>query len=80
MWVQSRVLPPCENNIFHLTWKNSQKNHEATPFPSVRYLYESPKANFGYFGKTQMQIFRICEQLEMTVFTELFITVELKLF
>ena len=30
--------PPCENNIFHLAWKNSQKSHEATPIPSIRYL------------------------------------------
>ena len=26
----------CENNIFHLTWKNSQNSREATPFPSIR--------------------------------------------
>ena len=30
--------PPCKNNIFHLTWKNSPKNHKVTPIPSIRYL------------------------------------------
>ena len=24
-------------------WKNSQNSHAATPFPSIRCLYESPK-------------------------------------
>ena len=44
VWVQSHLAcsPPCENNIFHLSWKNSQNSHEATPFTSIRYLYESP--------------------------------------
>ena len=37
-WVQSHLTcsPPCKNNIFHLTWKNSQNSREATPFPSIR--------------------------------------------
>ena len=30
------------NNIFHLAWNNSQNSCAATPFPSIRYLYESP--------------------------------------
>ena len=30
--------PPCENNIFHLAWKNSQNSRETTPIPSIRYL------------------------------------------
>ena len=34
--------PPCENNIFHVMWKNSQKKHEATPIPPIGYLYEPP--------------------------------------
>ena len=38
--------PPCKNNIFHLAWKNSQNSHEATPIPSIRYLYESPITQF----------------------------------
>ena len=43
-WVQSHLAcsHPCENNIFNLTWKNSQNSLEASPFPLVRYLYESP--------------------------------------
>ena len=32
-------LIACDNNIFHLAWKNSQNSHEETPFPSIRYLY-----------------------------------------
>ena len=32
------VSPPHKNNIFHLTWKNSQKSHAATPISSIRYL------------------------------------------
>ena len=35
-------LISSENNIFHLTWKNSQNSREATLFPSIRYLYKSP--------------------------------------
>ena len=31
------LLPPLKNNIFHLAWKNSQNNREATLFPSIRY-------------------------------------------
>ena len=44
VWVQSHFTcsPPCENNIFNFTWKNSQNDHETTPLPSIRYLHESP--------------------------------------
>ena len=33
--VHLALSPPCENNIFYLAWKNSQKSHEATPIPSI---------------------------------------------
>ena len=55
VWVQSYFTcsPPCENNIFHLTWKNSQNNHETTPFPPIRYLLGvtkyTPNINFPYY-------------------------------
>ena len=35
--------PPHENNIFHLTWKNSQKSQETRPIPSIRYLLRATK-------------------------------------
>ena len=38
----------CENYIFHLTWKNSQKNHKATLIPSIRYLCEPPNNILAY--------------------------------
>ena len=48
-WVQSHLAcsHPCENSIFHLAWKNSRNSHEVTPFPSMRYLYESAIMDFG---------------------------------
>ena len=39
------LSPPRKNNIFHLTWKNSQKSHAATPIPSTRYLLRATKYN-----------------------------------
>ena len=41
-WFNLTSHAPCENNISHLMWKNSQNNREAALFPSIRYLYESP--------------------------------------
>ena len=41
--------PSAGNNIFYLAWKNSQNSRKATPFPSIRCLYESPKITpMGY--------------------------------
>ena len=33
---------PPHKFFFYHAWKKSQNYHEATPFPSIRYLYESP--------------------------------------
>ena len=40
MWVQSHLTcsPPHENNLSHFAWKKFPKSHEATPFPSIRYI------------------------------------------
>ena len=40
--------PPCKHNIFHLAWKNSKKNHAATPFPSIRYLFRATNNKYFY--------------------------------
>ena len=42
------VPPPCENNIFHLAWKNSQKSHAATPIPLIRYLLRATNQMLCY--------------------------------
>ena len=56
-WVQSHLV---SNNIFHLAWKNSQNSRAATPFPSIRYLYESPiNLETDHYQLTKMKLTQI---------------------